>query len=985
MTSTIHRRVRRAATMAFFVTLVASAPAAMAATINIAWDANAPAENVVGYKVYIGTQAGVYGSPVDVGNVTTYAFTSAVAGQSYFFAVSAYDASGGNSPLSGEVSGSPAVSDATVPLVSVTSPTSASTYSTSANTISIGGTASDNVGVTQVTYTVNGGASVTASGTTSWSVASISLVSGTNTLVVTARDAAGNTSTDTLTVTYTPDTTVPAVAITSPTSAATFSTAASTVALGGTASDNIAVTQISYRVNGGASTNAAGTTSWSVASVALQIGSNTIVVTGRDAAGNSATDTLTVTRTDATAPTVTITTPTSAATFTTTATSINIGGTASDNVAVTQVTWSTNTGQSGAASGTTSWSVTGIPLQSGSNSITVTAADAAGNSSTDALTVTADIPGVVTADSATPNTGSGSSQTFVLKYSQSAGAGNLSQTWVWFNATLAQSAANSCMAYYNRPTNEVFILNDAATAWTSAVLGTSGTLQSSSCSIALASSVATANGNTLTLNLAVTFTSASAGGKNIYMYADDTAGSNSGWQDRGDWTVPAPPPLSSVTADSVTPNTGSGSSQTFMLKYSQSSGAGNLSHTWVWFSATLAQSAANSCMAYYSRPTNEIFILNDAATAWTSAVLGTSGTLQSSSCSIALASSVATANGNTLTLNLSVTFPLASAGAKNIYMYADDMAGNNSGWQTRGTWTVTSAAAAVTADSSTPNAGSGASQTFALTYSDTRGAANLTQVWMWLNTTLASSAANTCMAYYDKSTNQLNLINDSGTSWMSLPLGGGGTLQNSSCSIALGSTTASISGNTLTLNLAMTFAPAFGGTKNIYMYGADATLNSGWQTRGTWTVPSGVTAVTADSATPNAGSGSTQTFALGYSDTSGGVNLAQTWVWFNATFASSAANSCMAYYDKVTNQIYLINDAGTAWLPGTLGTGGTLQNASCAFALANSSISISGNTLTLTLATTFKPAFTGAKNIYMYGANATQNSGWQTRGTWTVP
>src|SRR5258705_1803147 len=283
-----------------------------------------------------------------------------------------------------------------------------------------------------------------------------------------------------------------------------------------------------------------------------------------------------------------------------------------------------------------------------------------------------------------------------------------------------------------------------------------------------------------------------------------------------------------------------------------------------------------------------------------------------------------------------------------------------------------------------PNAGSGASQTFALRYSDTTGAGNLASAWVWINASFAASAANSCMAYWDKTTNQINLINDSGTAWISMPLGGGGSLQNSSCTIAMGSTSVSTSGNTLALNLALTFAPGYAGTKNIYMYGADASLNSGWQTRGTWTVTSS-TPVTADSVTPNAGSGSPQAFAFRFSDPGGGVNLTQTWVWFNATFASSAPNACMVYHDKATNQVYLINDAGTAWLPGTLGTSATLQNTSCVIALASSSISISGNTLTLTLATTFKPAFTGTKNIYMYVADGSQDSGWQTRGTWTVP
>ena len=55
-------------------------------------------------------------------------------------------------------------------------------------------------------------------------------------------------------------------------------------------------------------------------------------------------------------PTVTITTPTNLATYTVTTTPLVLGGTASDNVGVTQVTWTNDRGGSGTASGTTNWS-----------------------------------------------------------------------------------------------------------------------------------------------------------------------------------------------------------------------------------------------------------------------------------------------------------------------------------------------------------------------------------------------------------------------------------------------------------------------------------------------------------------------------------------------------------------------------------------------------------------------------------------------------
>jgi hypothetical protein len=60
-----------------------------------------------------------------------------------------------------------------------------------------------------VSWSNDRGGSGTCSGTTSWSASGISLLSGANVITVTARDAAGNTRTDTLTATYTPPDTTP--------------------------------------------------------------------------------------------------------------------------------------------------------------------------------------------------------------------------------------------------------------------------------------------------------------------------------------------------------------------------------------------------------------------------------------------------------------------------------------------------------------------------------------------------------------------------------------------------------------------------------------------------------------------------------------------------------------------------------------------------------------------------------------------------------
>ena len=97
------------------------------------------------------------------------------------------------------------------PSISITSPTTGSSYLTRSSTISLGGTASDNVGVVNVTWSnPQTGGSGTASGTTSWTANNINLATGANAITVTAYDAAGNQSAATLSVTFTPTATSPA-------------------------------------------------------------------------------------------------------------------------------------------------------------------------------------------------------------------------------------------------------------------------------------------------------------------------------------------------------------------------------------------------------------------------------------------------------------------------------------------------------------------------------------------------------------------------------------------------------------------------------------------------------------------------------------------------------------------------------------------------------------------------------------------------------
>ena len=173
--------------------------------------------------------------------------------------------------------------------------------------------------------------------------------------------------------------------------------------------------------------------------------------------------------------------------------------------------------------------------------------------------------------------------------------------WAAFSATATNPAANTCAVFYSRSTNMVYLENAAGTAATSAVVGTNSTLQNTQCSINVGGTAASISGNTLSLNLAVTFASSYSGTKSIYLWAADAGGANSGWQSRGSWTIPAAAPPLSITTDSVTPNSGSGVTQTLTLQYSDSAGAGSFTIVWLAFSGTANNPSASSCALYYSR------------------------------------------------------------------------------------------------------------------------------------------------------------------------------------------------------------------------------------------------------------------------------------------------------------------------------------------------------------------------------------------------
>ncbi len=179
---------------------------------------------------------------------------------------------------------------ATPPLtltIAAPAPNSTTTNSTQA----ISGTTSGAIGAEQMTWQTDHGASGSASGTASWAISAIPLVVGSNTITVTATDSSRKTV-QTVSVTRTATTTLPkapvnrtapVISITSP-AGGIVNTAAATIDVIGTASDNAGVVKVTWQC-GTLLGTATGTTNWKALALPLLVGNNTIAIRAYDAAG----------------------------------------------------------------------------------------------------------------------------------------------------------------------------------------------------------------------------------------------------------------------------------------------------------------------------------------------------------------------------------------------------------------------------------------------------------------------------------------------------------------------------------------------------------------------------------------------------------------------------------------------------------------------------------------------------------------------------
>ena len=564
----------------------------------------------------------------------------------------------------------------------------------------------------------------------------------------------------------------------------------------------------------------------------------------------------------------------------------------------------------------------------------VRCADSTGNADTTDYPISFSIaqgttPPATPVAAVSPNTGSGSSQIFTYQVTDGNGYGTL----VELDTVVGPLAASSCRVQFDSP-NTLWLQSDDLSTWSSGTMGSTATLKNSQCTVNLAGASVSGSGYVTNVAIPLTFASGYAGTKSILALAADSKGAVENWTIVGSWTVPstviAPPPV--VSGGSPSGILGSSTTQTTMSVTTNEN-------------ATCKYATAAGT-AYASMP------YTFATTGGTTSSTTLTGLTSGSSYNYYVR--CADSSGNADTTDYPISFSIAQA-------------------------TVPPATPVTTVN---PNTGSGLTQTFTFSVTDGNGYGSLSELDTVFGNTVGSTYS--CRVQFD-APNMLWLQSDDTTTWSSGTMGSAATLKNSQCTVNLAGSSVSGSGYVTNVAIALTFAPGYSGTKSIWALTADsAGAVANWATLGSWTIPTAVQASLSVAVSPNAGSGTSQTFSIAATDTNGYASVSQANVVFGTQVG--AASSCYVQYTPSTKTLSLANNANTGSTSAVLGTSTTLQNSQCTVNARSATVSGAGSTLTLHLPMTFsKNGYKGARTIYTFATDqGGTTTGWLNSGSWNV-
>jgi hypothetical protein len=285
---------------------------------------------------------------------------------------------------------------------------------------------------------------------------------------------------------------------------------------------------------------------------------------------------------------------------------------------------------------------------------------------------------------------------------------------------------------------------------------------------------------------------------------------------------------------------------------------------------------------------------------------------------------------------------------------------------------------APTTVSASPTNNSGWANVFEYKFSDLNGAADITEAEVSYSESASLPFANSCRFVYTKSLNAVRLYNDAASAFVSgsiSPSSSGSNIGNSRCTLIGGSLVVSTSGNDLTLRIGIGFATGTTRTYTTRLFARDATLNSGWVSHGTWTIPSQVSAPYGAGA-----SGATYSTSIHLSvwlSDAQNVSISQLDIDDIQTSipnsGGSTVNACHFFYFAPADSLVLMAADDIRWQGVTkIGAGGTtISNGFCSINGASTTKSYDSTykRLTVTVPVTAIWPWNGYKDIYVAGSD----------------
>src|SRR5579871_2623585 len=517
------------------------------------------------------------------------------------------------------------------------------------------------------------------------------------------------------------------------------------------------------------------------------------------------------------------------------------------------------------------------------NQATVSGGGAATANTSDSTTILGQ--SLPTVGPVAPMNGSGASATFSMPLN--GGSLPLSYGYVFISNS---TGSQNCWFFYDRPSSTIFLQSDAGSYNSSTLLGTSAsgsaaTLSNNECTLNAGQSFVSFSGNSATLNLALSFRPTFAGLLGFYLFAANSGGANTGVQFQGSWTNPTsatggrgnlfPSAGSTGVSTVITQRWTAGNGATSDVNFSSAShiSSGQTDSLALSSGTTAANGTVSLNLTLTSPVGNE-----PAALQWTltypssnvvsiSAVAGSAATNAGKtltcssgsgtySCIASGMNANIISNGTVAVVNLTIASGVSST-TLGISGMAASATGNSITLASTGSVLVSSPTVGPIA----PINGSGASATFSMTLNG--GSLPLSYGYVFITN---STGSQNCWFYYDRPSSTILLQSDAGTYNSSAALGTSASgsalaLSNNECSLSAGQSFVSFSGNSTTLNLALSFKPAFAGSLSFYLYAANTGgANSGTQFQGSWTNPG--TAPTVGPVAPIDGSGASATFSM---------------------------------------------------------------------------------------------------------------------------